>query len=131
MFGLKPSTQLKLMNDEDETIRGWAIQCALEDKNPSTAILEKLVTMAKEDDSTFVRLYLATALQRLPLDQRWDLAAALVSHEADKDDHNLPLMYWYGIEPLVPADKVRALQLAAKAKIPLIRQYIARRSASK
>jgi hypothetical protein len=40
-------------------------------------------------------------------------------------------MYWYGIEPLVPADKVRALQLAAKAKIPLIRQYIARRSASK
>ena len=131
MFGLKPSTQLKLMSDEDETIRGWAIQCALEDKKPSTAILEKLVTMAKEDDSTFVRLYLATALQRLPLDQRWNLAAALVSHEADKDDHNLPLMYWYGIEPLVPADKVRALQLAAKAKIPLIRQYIARRSASK
>ena len=78
-----------------------------------------------------VRLYLATALQRLPLDQRWDLAAALVSHEADKDDHNLPLMYWYGIEPLVPTNKVRALQLAAKAKIPLIRQYIARRSASK
>ena len=40
-------------------------------------------------------------------------------------------MYWYGIEPLVPSDKARALQLAAKAKIPLIRQYIARRSTSK
>ena len=88
------------MSDEDETIRGWAIQCALEDK-PSAAILEKLVAMAKEDDSTFVRLYCqrpaATAA-----DQRWDLATALVSHEADKDDHNLPLMYWYGIEPLCP-----------------------------
>ena len=22
----------------------------------------------------------------------------------DSEDHNLPLMYWYGIEPLVPAD---------------------------
>ena len=32
---------------------------------------EKLVAMAKEDDSTFVRLYLSSALQRLPLDQRW------------------------------------------------------------
>jgi len=67
----------------------------------------------------------------MPLKERWPLAAALVSHEVDKDDHNLPLMYWYGIEPLVPSDKARALQLAAKAKIPLIRQYIARRSASK
>ena len=131
MFGLDPNTNMQMLNDKDETLRSWAIQCALEDKKTTPAILEKLVAMAKEDDSHFVRLYLASALQRLPLDQRWDLAAALVSHEADKDDHNLPLMYWYGIEPLVPTDKVRALQLAAKAKIPLIRQYIARRSASK
>lgn len=130
MFGLDHDAKLQLLNDKDETIRGWTIQCALEDKKTSPAILEKMVAMAKNDDSTFVRLYLASALQRLPLEQRWDLATALVSHEADKDDHNLPLMYWYGIEPLVPTDKARALQLAAKAKIPLIRQYIARRSAS-
>lgn len=131
MFGLDQDTKMQMLNDKDETLRGWTIQCALEDKKTTAAILEKLVAMAKEDDSTFVRLYLASALQRLPLDQRWDLASALVSHEADRDDHNLPLMYWYGIEPLVPTDKARALQLAAKAKIPLIRQYIARRSASK
>ncbi len=131
MFGLNPSTLLKLMADKDETLRGWAIQCALENKNPSQPILDRLVKMAATDSSTFVRLYLASALQRVPLDKRWSLAEALVVHETDKDDHNLPLMYWYGIEPLVPADKARALKLAAKAKIPLIRQYIARRSASK
>ena len=131
MFSIDQETLLTLMTDKDETIRGWAIQCAVEDKKASAPIHGQLVKMAREDDSKFVRLYLASALQRIPLDQRWSLAEALVAHEADKDDHNLPLMYWYGIEPLVPADKARALKLAAKSKIPLIRQYIARRSATK
>ncbi|MDP6034622.1 MAG: hypothetical protein QGG55_01125 [Verrucomicrobiota bacterium] len=131
MFRIDQETLLKLMADKDETIRGWAIQCALEDKKASNLILDQLVKMAKGDDSQFVRLYLASALQRIPIDQRWPLAEALVTHEADKNDHNLPLLYWYGIEPLVPADKARALKLAAKTKIPLIRQFIARRSASR
>ena len=36
-------------------------------------------------------------------------------------------MDWYGIEPLVPADPGKALRLAAAARIPLVRQFIARR----
>ncbi|MBC8324189.1 MAG: hypothetical protein H8E27_00975 [Verrucomicrobia subdivision 3 bacterium] len=131
MFGLNSEILLKLMVDKDETLRGWAIQCALEKKKTNQLTLDQLVNMARTDGSKFVRLYLASALQRLPLDQRWSLAEALIAHEADKDDHNLPLLYWYGIEPLVPADKARALKLAATSKIPLIRQYIARRISAK
>jgi hypothetical protein len=131
MFGLNSQVLLKLMADDDETLRGWAIQCALEKKKTNKLILDQLVKMAKTDESKFVRLYLASALQRLPLAQRWELAEALVAHEADKDDHNLPLLYWYGIEPLVPTDKARALKLTTKTKIPLIRQYIVRRSTAK
>ena len=78
-----------------------------------------------------MRLYLASALQRLPLENRWPIAEALASHGEDTDDHNLPLMYWYGIEPLVATNSVRAIQLAAKSKIPLVRQFIARRIAEK
>jgi len=131
MFGLNSRTLLKLMRDKDETLRGWAIQCALENEKAPKPILDQLVVMAKEDHSKFVRLYLASAMQRLPLAQRWPLAEALIAHEADVDDHNLPLLYWYGIEPLVPADKPRALKLAAQSKIPLIRQHIARRISAK
>jgi hypothetical protein len=40
-------------------------------------------------------------------------------------------MIWYGIEPAVMVDKPLALKLAASAKIPLVRQFIARRIASK
>ena len=38
-------------------------------------------------------------------------------------------MYWYAIEPLVPANPEKALALAEKSKIPLISQHIARRLA--
>jgi putative heme-binding domain-containing protein len=38
-------------------------------------------------------------------------------------------MDWYGIEPLAPADPDRALKLAAAARIPLVRQFLARRVA--
>ena len=75
-------------------------------------------------------MYLAAALQRLPLEQRWEIAGGLVAHAEDADDPNLPLMIWYGIEPAVAADGNRALELVLKSKIPLIRQHIVRRLAA-
>jgi putative heme-binding domain-containing protein len=38
-------------------------------------------------------------------------------------------MLWYGIEPAVPADPDRAARLLTGCRIPLVRQYIARRIA--
>ena len=37
-----------------------------------------------------VRLYLASALQRLPVEDRWDILAGLLGHSEDSSDHNLP-----------------------------------------
>lgn len=76
-----------------------------------------------------VRLAVASALQRLPIDQRWEIAEALLQHGEDADDHNLPQMYWYAIEPCVPTNPERALELAANSKIPLVARHIARRVA--
>jgi hypothetical protein len=36
-------------------------------------------------------------------------------------------MYWYAIEPLVPADSKRAVSLMSQSKIPIVREYITRR----
>src|SRR5690606_808121 len=54
----------------------------------------------------------------------------LLAHGEDADDPNLPLMYWYGIEPLVTEDLERFASLAAECEIPLVRRHIARRIAS-
>ena len=73
---------------------------------------------------------LASALQRLPIEQRWDIARGLLSHAEDADDHNLPLMIWYGIEPLASADTGRFMRLAARGEIPTVRRFAVRRAAS-
>src|SRR5690606_5670168 len=86
-----------LLDDAEPRVRGWAIQFALEDSAPSDEFVERMAGLAKEDPSPRVRLYLASALQRLPLERRWEIAEGLVQHPEDVGDHNLELMYWYGI----------------------------------
>ena len=75
--------------------------------------------------------YLASACQRMTVEQRYPIVEALLAHEVDKDDHNLPLMYWYATEPIVAADPAKGALLLAKAKIPLLREYITRRLTTK
>lgn len=120
----------ELLKDKNEHIRSWAIQLELEDEQISDTILDHLQSLALDDPSPQVRLYLASALQRLPLSKRWVIARNLIAHSEDAEDHNLPLMYWYGIEPLVPQDTLQALEFALASKIPLIKRYIIRRAAS-
>jgi putative membrane-bound dehydrogenase-like protein len=130
--GQLPAERLvEMLDDRDDYIRAWSVQLQLNDGTPNDAALAKFAAMAEKDESSVVRLYLAAGLQRLPLDARWPIIEKLIAHEEDAADQNLPLMYWYALEPLVPADKPRATALLAKAKIPLVRQYIARRMVEK
>jgi hypothetical protein len=112
---------------DDEYLRSWAIQLAVEDHEASPAQLRRFADMAANDASPLVRLYLASALQRLPVEQRLPIVEALVAHEGDAGDHNLPLMYWYAMEPVVGADPAAGIKLLTKSKIPILRQYITRR----
>ncbi|MHB1082520.1 MAG: PVC-type heme-binding CxxCH protein [Prosthecobacter sp.] len=80
--------------------------------------------------SPIVRRELASVLQRLPKDRRKDLAAALLKHGEDKDDPMIPLLIWYGIEPLVGADPKVGLELARVSKLPKVTEFIYRRLSS-
>jgi putative membrane-bound dehydrogenase-like protein len=115
------------LTDPEAVIRAWTIQLATEQGPPAGPILSRFTTMARTDPSPVVRLYLAAALQRLPLRERWEIVEGLVGHAVDAADHNLPLMYWYAAEPLAGLDASRAARLAAGSKIPLVREFMARR----
>ncbi len=135
------------LKDADETVRAWAIQLAIEPALSATPLTDRvarahnsafresrfvarLTELAQRDDSQLVRLYLASALQRLPFAARWSIAEQLVLHADDADDPNIPLMIWYGVEPLVPADTNRAMRLASSSRIPTITRFITRRAAA-
>ena len=119
-----------MLKHDDEYIRAWAVQLLCEDKDPGEAALTEFTELAKSDPSPVVRLYLASALQRIPKENVWGIAAGLLSHAGDAEDHNIPKMVWFGVEPLVPENPLRAMELASNSQIPLVSQFIARRATS-
>jgi putative membrane-bound dehydrogenase-like protein len=121
---------VRALEDPSEYVRAWAVQLSLEEGKASDALLARLAELAAQDPSPVVRLYLASALQRLPVENRWETLAHLLAHKEDVDDPNLPLMYWYAAEPLAEKEPERALELAATARIPILLPFMARRVAS-
>ncbi|HEV3022767.1 MAG TPA: c-type cytochrome, partial [Pirellulales bacterium] len=125
--GLDEARLVRLLGDRDEHVRAWAIQLLCEAGQPPPEALAQFAALAANDPSPVVRLYLASALQRLPHEPRWGLVQGLLGHADDATDQNLPLMYWYGFEPLVSSQPQRSLRLAVEARVPQARQFIARR----
>ena len=116
------------LDDTDEYVRSWAIQFLTEDDPPSGEILATFAQMAENDRSPVVRKYLASALQRIDLADRWLIAEHLAEREEDAEDHNIPKMLWFGVEPLVAEDPERAFAIAGNGQIPLVTEHIARRA---
>ena len=114
----------------DETLRAQAVKLASEPRKVSDRVAAELTKLAAGESSPLVRVHLAAAIQRLPLDQKWDVAQPLLAQAVDPHDPNLPLMLWYAVEPLAAADPRRTIGLLPAAKIPLVRQFLTRRIVS-
>jgi hypothetical protein len=128
--GLSEAVALEALKSPHEFLRAWTIQLACEDGTPSAPLLEKFARLAKDDPSPVVRLYLASAAQRIEVAQRWPILTALAAHSDDATDHNLPLMIWYAAEPAVGADLAKGAELRAKCRIPKVQEFISRRIAA-
>ena len=128
--GFDEAAAKPLLAGKEPWLCAWAIQLLCEKSAPSDETIKDLARIARLGESQVVRLYLASALQRLPVEKRWDLAAGLMTHPEDQVDPNLTMMMWYGIEPLIPSDLARAATLLRGAKAPKLQEYIARRMAS-
>lgn len=129
--GVDEPVLIKLLDHPNEHLRVWAIQLLLDGGHPrSPAVLPAFVALARGEQSGLVLTYLASALQKLPVADRWDLADKLCAKEAFASDAVYPLMVWYGIEPAVTAQPERAVALAQSSQLPMIRSFIARRLAA-
>ena len=123
----------EMMKSSDPHLRRWfATQLGeSQARNPALAArpdrLEQIVTRSlSQSDAQFLRLTLASDFSKWANEYKPRLAASLFSHPEDATDHNLPLMYWFGIRDLAPAELVK---LFPGCRIPLVRQFIARRVA--
>lgn len=116
-----------LLDNSNEYVRAWAIQLMTEEKKISADTQKRFETMAGKDSSAVVRMYIASALQRMVLNQTWDIVKNLSVRNEDVNDKNIPLLVWYALEPLVAADPNRAMDLAMAAKLPNLLVYTIQR----
>ena len=116
------------LSHSSEHIRAWAVRL-MTDRPAKPQQLKAIEQRAEGETSAFVRLHLASALNRLPATQRWRLADALTQFEQDDADHNLPHLIWYGIAPLWEVDKERYVKLLGRSKVSQVRLHMTRLAA--
>lgn len=117
-----------LLGDPDEHLRHWAIRL-LGDGPFDSATHAALVRLAATESSWLVQLALASALQRLPVEQRWTLAQPLIEACSPATDPNLIRLLWYGLEPAVPLQPDAIAQSVAKGSATRLKRLVARRLA--
>ena len=142
--GIDKTQTSELLQHADPYVRAWTLQflgnaSELNAFLPDTRgadpaapawlpeMLDGLVSMARNDPSPIVRLYLASLAQRLPFDARWSVLEPLATHGEDLDDNNIARMIWFGLEPMVTQSPAKALHLAGAGQLPRLNEFVARR----
>ena len=147
-FGTAHSEKTSPVIDKNEQVKKWSVRAMSEEiranrsKDVSIArsdeffgllnqeLATKIPDLVRAEVSSIVRREYASCLHLLPASHRTILATALLAHGEDKDDPMIPLLIWYGIEPLVGADPKVGLELARVSKLPKVTEFIYRRLSS-
>lgn len=138
--GLPRKSLLEGLADPDPHVRATSIRYLLDGYPIDTitgplphfqqcsdpTILEALAERARHDESPFVRLALASSLQRIVPERREGLAIALLAHAGDAGDAALPPMVWYGVIPLGQVDPAALVRIAKDCRWPDTLRWIAR-----
>src|SRR6185295_16688189 len=120
----------------DENVRAWAVRLLGDFGAAPDLATTKFLEMAKQDPSPLVRLHLASALQKMPVElnagagkvSRAKILEQLLAHTEDTFDKTLPLMYWYALEPLIVKAPTRAPLIGLRGRIALVRELASRRA---
>ena len=122
--GLSESLLGDCLKDSQEMVRAWAIQLMTERRSLPASLKDRCVRLARKDDSASVRLVLASSAQRLSPDVAWSILEPLAQRSEDLNDRNLPALVWHGLAPLMTQDPVRGIQLAQRATLPGLADWI-------
>ncbi len=119
------------LQDPDEHVRAWVVRLLSDGSQVSPLAVEAFKKHSQQESSGLVLTYLAASTQRITAAEgRQGLAIGISTHSDFADDPVLPLLVWFGIEPVITDDPAASLALAEQTKFPKLRQFIARRLVS-
>ena len=96
---------------------------------PEDWAIRRLIELACTETEGAELLALASVLQRLPVDRRLEIARGIARNTAYAEDHNLPLMVWYGLLPVANHTPQELALFTIECPFPTTRRLIARRLA--
>jgi putative membrane-bound dehydrogenase-like protein len=115
-------------NGSDEHRLSWVVRLLADTSEAHAGTFDTLFrSLARTPRKPFLHLYLASALQHLPVASRTPIALELVQHADEANDHNLPNLLWQGIEPAIAVNPNEALSIFQASIHRPLRQFIARR----
>jgi putative membrane-bound dehydrogenase-like protein len=127
-----PTRYVALAADADPLVRVWALRLLFNDPGRNAQAVQNLTDSFDANDpknTAPVLLALASGAQRVKPAQRLNLINILLHALIRADDPMLPLMLWYAIEPCVEHSPGTAVGWLDAARLPLVREFIARRLA--
>ncbi len=127
--GVDTADLKRLLDSDEESLRVWAIKLLARQSEPQRHA-DLFANLVSKETSGLVLMHIASAMQRLPLEGRFPIAAALLQHREFAEDQFLPLMIWYGIEPAVAEHPDQSISLLKDSQFPEVNQFIARRITS-
>lgn len=128
--GLKYDRLLPLLQLDDEQVRTAVVKLIAEHFPNEKSVAQTLNRLASRDSSGLVLTFIASALQKMPADTRFNVAQSLIKRRELANDRVLPLMLWYGLEAVVPKNAEAALKVVADSQMPLVTECITRRLAT-
>jgi putative membrane-bound dehydrogenase-like protein len=129
MGKLQPAEITELLAHENEHVRVWAIRLLTDHAAPAGDVLRRFTELAKKDSSGLVLTYLASALQKVPAQDRAELGGALVQRSEFKNDRVYPLMVWYGLEGAAAGSQSsqQVVTLLQQSRLPKVNALLTRR----
>lgn len=125
--GFTAEELISLLKHPSETLRVWSVRTLGNEMAMTPETMAAFKGAVSQEASGLVLLHLASAVQRMPVGDRWEVIEGLAGHAEFASDPALPLMIWYGIEPAVQEYPERAVALARSTRIPLLAEFVARR----
>ncbi len=92
--------------------------------------VSELARRAEQESDAAERRKLASYLQQIEPNSRWEIIQKLASHGIDAKDRNIPYLIWYALEPLVEIDPDRAFTIASGSAFSDLKRFVIRRTAA-
>jgi putative heme-binding domain-containing protein len=114
------------VSDVEPQVKAWGVRLMVDGDLPPDHAGEALAEASK-NESPLVRLAVASALRRIPAEERIAALHVLAARAEDSSDPNLPLMIWYAAAPVIePAAASDFAQFVPATRIPQLREFSAR-----